>query len=592
MSKQRQTFRINTEHLIRCLSADFGPSKGDFLTSDMSLEDADLLWLRKSILKKFKDVTHPEATQRAITGFIADNDRCASFEFRPQSWFDDYILGEVKAHLDRWLHDRDGCPATLQDLALKGRCGPGSSVDVDLPTFYTKLFGSTLATTNPQLRRLYAAVISKNPRWFQAEQAREDRYGSRTAKGSKLSTVLKQFDIDRTICTEAPLDMFFQLGIGTWLEDNPLQALGINLSTQPEKNRELARRGSLDGRIATLDAKSASNSIAMRLLELFPRYFADWLRRCRASRTKLPGGSYIDLHMVASMGNGFCFPLQTLLFASVICSVYRLCNIRPDFGSARESGYLSSLHGFDAVNCGVFGDDIIVLTETYHMIVRALELLGFIINRDKSFSTGDFRESCGHDYFRGVNIRGVYLKTMASRGNCYSLINRLVRWSCRTSIPLDFTVSYLLSTIGFTPVPFTEDDSAGVKVPFTYSGREWYSLTGGRLYYATHYRPVRIKPPQSLDDEPVFRDTVVGFNPDGLVISFLGGYIRDGYITLRDGSEEDEDLSSREPEVLLRETPNWRYIPKAVSEFDLRGKSWEACADRVLGLTFTRFRPE
>jgi hypothetical protein len=559
-------------------------------TSDMTLEDAELLSFRRSILKKFKGVTHPEAKQRAIAGFIADNERCRSFKITPKTWFDEYLLGEVKLLLEKWLHDSDGCPATLVDLTNLGKCGPGSSVDVDIPAFFTKLFDSTLSTANPDLRRLYSAIVFGNPKWLAAEEWREFIHGNRTVPGSTLSTVLKQFDIDRTICTEPPLEMFFQLGIGGYLEYDVLAPLGINLATQPDKNRWLAKRGSLDGEICTLDLRSASNSISLALLELMPRYFAVWLRRCRSPKAKLPGGSWLDLHMVASMGNGYCFPLQTMLFASVVCAVYRLLGIEPNFGSAKESRFSDPLYGYTDINAGVFGDDIAVRREAYHLVIRALELLGFQVNHDKSFSTGDFRESCGHDYFRGVNIRGVYLKTLTNRSDCYSAINRLIRWSTRSGIPCDFTVAYLLSTIGFSPIPYQEDDSGGVKVPFTWSGPEWYSLTGSHLYYIEAYSTEKLRVAHSADEEPgEVRGYRMGYNPDGIHISYLGGYIRGGYISLR--GDMDDGMSSSCPEVLLREVPTWDYIPKAEAKFELRDHDWEVVVERVFALAFTRWQP-
>lgn len=595
--KRRGGFpRINTEHLQRCITADLGPGKSDFLTSDMSLEDAYRLSQRKSLLKKFKGVTHRDASQRAIDSFIADNDRCASFELKSKDWFDDYVIGEIKSLLDRWLHDADGCPATLAKLTDLSRCGPGSSVDVDLAAFYTKLFDSTLATANPSLRRLYGAAISGNPAWFQAEEWRESQHGNRMVRGSNLGTVPKEYRIGRTVCTEPPLEMFFQLGIGGFLEYFVLRPLGINLSTQPDKNRELARLGSRFGIYATEDLKSASNSIALGLEPLFPRWFWEWLVRTRSPETRLPNGTWIKLHMLASMGNGYCFPLQTMLFTAVVCAVYRLIGLQPEFGSAHPSRFLGRLYGGHRINAGVFGDDIAVRREAYEMVIRALTTLGFQVNLDKSFSTGDFRESCGEDYFRGVDIRGVYLKKFASRADVYSAINRLTRWSARTGVPMDFTLCYLLSTIGFNPVPPSESDSAGVKVPSSCAGREWYSFPGsrpgagyGRLYYAERYETEKLRVAYSADEKPgSIRGYRMGFNPDGITVTTLGGYIRGGYISLR--GDMDDGMSSSCPEVLLCEVPSWDYAE--ADHVEGRDARWEAYVEHLMAIAFTRWQPE
>lgn len=581
--KPSRRFHVNMETLQRCLAIDVGSSRDDMVCSDMSIEDVDRLQFNRSILKKFKGQRHEEASNRAIASFLSDNARGGDFELAPRSWFDDFVIGEVKTLLDKWLHNDDGCPATLKDLTDLGKCGPGSSIDVDLPTFYTKLFDSTLATANPALRRLYGAAVSSNPSWARAEECRESTHGNRTVLGSKLSTVPKQFDIDRTIATEPPLEMFFQLGIGGFLETDVLKPLGINLSTQPDKNREMARIGSIDGDSCTIDLKSASNNIYLALKPIFPRYFWDWLMRCRSPYTRLPNGEWVRLNMIASMGNGFCFPLQTMLFASIVCAVYRLMNIEPNFGSASETGFLSRLRGFHGVNCGVFGDDIVVRRDAYHSVIRALELFGFQVNQDKSFSTGNFRESCGHDYVNGVNVRGVYLKTLSSRQDCFSLINRLMRWSVKTGITLDYTLSFLLRTIGFVPIPYVESDDRGVKVPSTWWRPQYYSLTQGYLYECVCLRARKLLAPTSLDDRRAHPD--LGFNANGLLVSFVGGYIKDGYISIRDDTDDVGDKLTT-PEVRLLEVPSWDYIPTASRLFDLRGNSWEAYAERVLAIAY------
>jgi hypothetical protein len=89
-----------------------------------------------------------------------------------------------------------------------------------------------------------------------------------------------------------------------------------------------------------------------------------------------------------SMGNGFCFPLQTLLFASVCFA----------------AGMISSQDPYDF---RVYGDDIIVRQDRALLVIELLSELGFRLNRDKSFLFGPFRESCGADWYKGQDVRPV-----------------------------------------------------------------------------------------------------------------------------------------------------------------------------------------
>jgi hypothetical protein len=134
--------------------------------------------------------------------------------------------------------------------------------------------------------------------------------------------------------------------------------------------------------------------------------------------------------MISTMGNGFTFPLMTTILSSAVRAVYR------EMGILIKDNPLAWNH--DAVvpgNWAVFGDDIIVCREAYDMLVTFLHELGFRVNLTKSFNSGLFRESCGHDYLGGHDVRGVYLKRMTSRQDIAVAVNLLNDWSFRTSIP-------------------------------------------------------------------------------------------------------------------------------------------------------------
>jgi hypothetical protein len=52
----------------------------------------------------------------------------------------------------------------------------------------------------------------------------------------------------------------------------------------------------------------------------------------------------------------------------------------------------------------VYGDDIIVPVEYVFAVVSRLEAFGFKVNKNKSFWSGYFRESCGKDYYEGTDV--------------------------------------------------------------------------------------------------------------------------------------------------------------------------------------------
>lgn len=110
------------------------------------------------------------------------------------------------------------------------------------------------------------------------------------------------------------------------------------------------------------------------------------------------------LQKFSSMGNGFTFPLETLIFYAIA----KACCESDETVSA-------------------YGDDLIVPTHRVELVIKSLQCAGFVINTDKSYTSGPFRESCGGDYFRGTDIRPFYLRDRLSGNAAFSLHNYYVR---------------------------------------------------------------------------------------------------------------------------------------------------------------------
>lgn len=208
-------------------------------------------------------------------------------------------------------------------------------------------------------------------------------------RGNRFTTVPKDNTKHRGICVEPSLNLFYQLGVGKSIRSR-LKSAGIDLQNGQELHRRLACNASLDGSLCTLDLKNASDSVSRRLVELFlpPKWFEllDDLR----SKTTVIGGKTILLEKFSSMGNGFTFELETLLFYAIAQTCVP--------------------HGIPGETVSVYGDDIIVPTESSKDVIRALEFFGLTVNEEKSFTSGHFRESCGGDYFKGVDVRPHFLK--------------------------------------------------------------------------------------------------------------------------------------------------------------------------------------
>lgn len=539
----------NRQILFSCLSADLSrypitDKKSPF--SDTCSVAATMLL--ESVFKKFED-PNPEADAKAIEKFLAVNERMRTYKLVVESSWDEEAIGNMKMCIERFLHP-EGMPLvpSFQQIFESGETGPGSSISGRGGDFYTKMFSSELTTTDLSLYAVYRSNIKDLPLWKEAESLRfSSCNGPRLVEGNRLSLVPKNIDISRSICTEPTLNMWYQLGLGNIVRERLRSFFGIDLRHVADVNRHMARLGSLDSdgpeSFSTIDLESASDSISLTLVdELFPQWFSSILKYLRSPVSRLPDGSALTLNMVSTMGNGYTFPLQTLLFSAVVSAVYL------------EKGIPLKRVNSETPNWSVFGDDIIVRSDAYDRVVHLLGLLGFRVNAEKSFNKGPFRESCGCDFFKGHMVRGVYLKHLSTAQDTYVAFNKLVRWSARIGISLDTTLQYLLKKAPFLGVPFWESDDAGFKVPRWWPWLKVKTNRSGSICYIASVPKLRsitltetdIKVPKGLRNRL--------YNPPGLIVAITRGDWADGAISIRLGRVK-RYVRAR------RIAPNWNDPP-------------------------------
>jgi hypothetical protein len=209
--------------------------------------------------------------------------------------------------------------------------------------------------------------------------------------GNKVVFVPKDAKTERSIAAEPSVDSFIQLGIGRLMR-NRLRRFGVDLDSQ-ELNRDLARYGSLTGKVATVDLSMASDTVSKAVVDyLIPD---DWLEpmKCCRSASWRRGGDRGYYHKFSSMGNGYTFEMETLIFYAIALAVAE------DVGTPPWE-------------VSTFGDDITIGVECLPLLSKSLVFCGFKVNEDKTFGSGPFRESCGKDYFFGTNVRPYFVRSL------------------------------------------------------------------------------------------------------------------------------------------------------------------------------------
>lgn len=274
----------------------------------------------------------------------------------------------------------------VEDLLEHCRWGPGATSSIRNPrTSVYEKYLEPVTGSGPCLT-LFGPLIKDVALWDTFQR------GPRcVSEGNKVALVPKNAKTLRSIAAEPSIDSYIQLGIGRLMRMRLLHH-GVDLKSQ-RMNQDLARYGSLTGKVATVDLSMASDTAAKVVIEeLFP---ADWLLAMKSCRS--PSWRRGDVSGVyakfSSMGNGYTFEMETLLFYATACAV------------AEELG----LPWWEVTS---YGDDITIGVEGVPLLRDVLSFLGFKFNTSKSHDHGVFRESCGKDFFLGTNVRPYFVRSV------------------------------------------------------------------------------------------------------------------------------------------------------------------------------------
>jgi hypothetical protein len=217
---------------------------------------------------------------------------------------------------------------------------------------------------------------------------------------SYLTDVPKTAKTPRLIAEEPTAHQWIQQGLSDTLrkavKDTFLRR-SIDFFSQ-EPSQEACIKASESGQQATIDLSSASDRLSCSVVQRVFRRNLCYLRALAASRTRFVRQDYLSdrpglirLRKFASMGSALTFPVQSIVFAVLAIGVGKSLNRK------------QSLHSL-AREVRVFGDDIICPRSWVPLLTRVLERLQLKVNSDKSFSEGNFRESCGIYAFRGYDV--------------------------------------------------------------------------------------------------------------------------------------------------------------------------------------------
>jgi len=317
----------------------------------------------------------------------------------------------------------------IHDLELVPKHGPGSTAD--------RLLGNqkwNQRTWTTRLERILPAGEFLLPNWRYYDQLDEvDILEPGSEIPVRVIAVPKTLKTPRIIGIEPTAMQYAQQSIlpvildslskGLTSKDYEDDSLSKMLGFEDqEPNQLMALEGSREGNLATLDLSEASDRVSNQLVrDLFSRWphLHEAVDASRSRKADVPGHGVIRLAKFASMGSALCFPVEAMVFLTLIFMGIEKELKRP-LTRSDVKRYSDQVR--------VYGDDIVCPVDTVHPVVSMLESFGTQVNRSKSFWNGKFRESCGKEYYDGhdvsiVKVRRVFPTQRQDAQEVISLIS-------------------------------------------------------------------------------------------------------------------------------------------------------------------------
>ncbi|UJQ85681.1 MAG: putative replicase protein [Wruxavirus allofaecicola] len=271
--------------------------------------------------------------------------------------------------------------------------------------------------------------------------------GPHLSKGeppSKLIAVPKTQKGPRLIASEPTSHQWIQQGIARlFIERMGETCLGNCISIRDqEPSRILALQASTHRDLATIDLSSASDRVSCWLVERIFRKNLGLLQMMHACRTRWivntidkKSPKFSMLRKFTTMGSALTFPVQSYIYAVVCIGVDIWAeSLRQPRGS-REGilqtsavGRVSNRQWRSMLNRSsrrirVFGDDLIHPTHSTPLLCKVLSYLGLKVNVHKTFTASFFRESCGLDAYKGIEVTPCYVNEAPSETEAETLIS-------------------------------------------------------------------------------------------------------------------------------------------------------------------------
>ena len=468
----------------------------------------DILYSISVAFKKYKGPYPKTVLVKQFTDFVKTDEELEKLDLFEETTYS--ILEGARQFIATWTSHID-----INDFKrFLPRPGPGAT---NTPTEKTERYRPRV------LYRQIDNVLNYQEWWYATPwhaclRSREflQLYNSAVEEPvARFKFVPKTAGKPRGICIEENEMQVMQQAVRVYMYDMFKRMFYPNIALEEQSiNASLALRSSADKDDATIDMSEASDRVARELVSwLFQdnQEFHDvlmalstrWIKPPKELSAEFP--DLIRTKKFAPMGSALCFPVMTLVHYALVLSII-------------EHGTYTNIQDLQK-RVHVYGDDIVVPSETCDDVFHWLPKFGMKLNKTKSFVKSHFRESCGIHAYNGVDVTPVYLKYSPYHDNAkavasaYAVEEQLNKKGF--TLAAYFQRAEIREQLGITTDLVPEGLSqAGVSRPFDREDLRRFKLTRRRkwnknlqcyMYKVVHIKKQTVKKYINNDDDAYLR---------------------------------------------------------------------------------------
>lgn len=225
---------------------------------------------------------------------------------------------------------------------------------------------------------------------------------------TRCCLVPKDFKGPRLISAESAATQYLQQGqmrkLMSYCDHH--RVIGRSIRFRDQTHNQRAAQASVARKTVTLDLSNASDTVSAPLVWFLFAEVPRLRNRLMATRSThmMIDNQRVKLTAFAPMGSAVCFPVESLVFWAIAMASLKLVRSHEYTRDGVTRLVCPFRDSVLAEEIAVFGDDIVIPEEAFPTLHGTLLEVGCEPNMSKTCWKTPFRESCGSEWFNGIDV--------------------------------------------------------------------------------------------------------------------------------------------------------------------------------------------